>query len=276
MSDYDFIIDNMTWSFSRLESFDQCPLAWKMKYIDCEHGEGNAFSSYGSFVHGLLEQYLKGNIMPLELAFLYENGFDEAVPEDFPPNKYVDMRESYFYKGLEYFENFEDVLDEEYEVLGVEKEVRFEIDGNEFVGFIDLLAKDLDGKIIVVDHKSASLKWTKTGRISKQSAQKMESYKRQLYLYCKALIDDGIQPDYLCWNFFNDKRLYKILFDPTEYEDALQWATETIDRIRATEEFEHHEDWYFCHNICDMRNLCEYCVWEKPDAEEEGDKWYGN
>lgn len=276
MSDYSFILDTMTWSFSRLESFYSCPYAWKRKYIDCEDGEGNAFSSYGSFVHKLLEEYLKGKRSPFELAFVYENGFDDAIPEAFPPNKYVDMRESYFYKGLDYFENFEDVLDEAYEVLGVEKEVRFEIDGNKFVGFIDLLARDLDGKIIVTDHKSATLKWTKTGRLSKQSAQKMENYKRQLYLYCKALIDEGVQPNYLCWNFFNDKKLYKIPFNEDEYEAALQWATETINLIRATEEFEHHEDWYFCHNICDMRNLCEYCVWEKPDAEEEGDNWYGN
>lgn len=272
MSDYDFIIDNMTWSFSRLESFDQCPLGWKMKYIDCEEGESNAFAEYGSYVHKLLEEYLKGELSSLELAFVYENGFDDAVPTDFPPNKYVDMKESYFYKGLEYFENFEDVLNDPYEVIGSEQKVNFQIGDNRFVGFIDLLAKDSDGKIIVVDHKSATLKWTKTGKVSKQSAEKLESYKRQLYLYCKALIDEGIQPDYLCWNFFNDKRIYKILFDPNEYEAALQWATETIDRIRATDEFEQHEDWYFCHNICDMRNLCPCGSWETQ--EDESEDWF--
>ena len=267
MSDYGFIIDTMTWSFSRLEGFDQCPLGWKMKYIDCEEGDGNAFGSYGSFVHGLLEQYLKGDLTSFDLAPKYENEFDEVIQEEFPPNKYVDMRQSYFYKGLEYFENFTDVLDEKYEILGVEKQVNFEIDGNKFVGYIDLLAKDADGKIIVVDHKSASLKWTKTGKITKQSAEKLEAYKRQLYLYSKALIDEGIQPDYLCWNFFNDNKIYKIPFNRKEYEAALAWATTTINTIRNTEEFKEHEDWYFCHYICDMRNKCNYCTWESGEDE---------
>ena len=35
--DYGFIIDAMKWSFSRLNSFYNCPYEWKRKYIDCEY-----------------------------------------------------------------------------------------------------------------------------------------------------------------------------------------------------------------------------------------------
>jgi predicted transcriptional regulator len=39
------------------------------------------------------------------------------------------------------------------------------------IGFIDLLLKDKDGNIIVLDHKSASLKFKKNGEVSKSDAQ---------------------------------------------------------------------------------------------------------
>ena len=42
---------------------------------------------------------------------------------------------------MDLFDNIDLVLDD-YEILGVEKEVHFTIDGKEFVGYIDLLLKD--------------------------------------------------------------------------------------------------------------------------------------
>lgn len=61
--------------------------------------------------------------------------FDEVI-EEFPPNKYVDMQQTYYEKGLDYFNNI-DLIFDDYEILGVEKEVRFKIDEYDFIGFID-------------------------------------------------------------------------------------------------------------------------------------------
>lgn len=263
----DFILDTMTWSFSRLESFYSCPYGWKKRYIDCESGESNAFAEYGTLAHKLLEEYSKGEIDGFDLATEYEDRFDDAVQYDFPPNKFVDMRETYYNKGLRYFEEFDGILPEEYEVLGVEKKVNFEIADKPFVGYIDLLVKTADGKIGVVDHKSASAKFKRNGEPAKAFAEKMLMYKRQLYLYCKALIDGGLQPDFLCWNFFNDQYVYKIPFSQEEYDEAIAWATETIRLIGEEENWEPVCDFYYCHYICDSRNDCEYCIWERKDDE---------
>lgn len=265
MEDNSFILDTMTWSYSRLASFDTCKYAWKRHYIECEEEENNAFAEAGTLTHGLLERFSKGELDAFDLAAEYEKNFDEAIPDNFPPNKYVDLRRSYYEKGMRYFESFTGVLPTNYDVIGVEKRVDFEIAGKPFVGFIDLLVRDEDGAIICIDHKSSSIKLLKTGKPSKGCTEKMLGYQRQLYLYCKALIIGGIKPDYLCWNFFNEGVIYKIPFDDKEYEEAIRWAEETISTIESETEFGPHEDYYYCHNICGYRHSCPYCVWERWD-----------
>jgi hypothetical protein len=271
MSDYSFILDTMTWSFSRLESFYNCPYAWKRKYIDCEKGENNAFASYGTLCHSLLEQYLKGKLGAFDLAGEYEQRFDEEIPEEFPYNKYTDLRESYFYKGFNYFSEFVDLIDCDYEVLGVEKKVEFNIDKYQFVGYIDALLMDSDKNIIIMDQKSASLSWLKNGSPAKKSVEKMKMYERQLYLYSKALIDAGMTPKFLCWNFFNDGKIYKIQFDQNNYNETIKWALETISLIEKETEFEMKEEYYFCKNICDYRNNCFV-----NNTDDKNDGWVNN
>lgn len=257
MEDNSFILDNMRWSFSRLESFYNCPYSWKRHYIDCEEGQNNAFAEYGSLCHRLLEQYEKGEIDIFDISQEYESRFNEEVQQDFPPNKYVDLRDSYYSKGLAYFDNLDLDLDK-YTTLGVEKEVTFEIYDKPFVGYIDLLLQDENGKIIVADHKSASFKLTKKNEVAKSSVEKMETYKKQLYLYSKPVIAEYGHVDYLWWNLFNEQTWYKIPFDQKEYEAALQWAEDTIKLIEQETEWNPNPDFYKCAFICDYRNYCEY------------------
>lgn len=271
---YEFILALMTWSFTRLESFYQCKSAWKRKYVDCEQDRSeNAFSQYGSISHKVLEEFLKGQIGMFEMADEYKDLFARQITEPFPYNKSSDLAESYYNKGLKYFEEFTDVFPGIDEVLGVEKKVKFNIEGYSFIGFIDVLAKNKDGKVVVCDHKSASVKFKKNGEPTKKAAEKMEMYKKQLYLYCKALIDQGIKPDILCWNFFNDQNVYMIPFKENEYQDTLKWAVDTIHLIEQEENFDLHDDFYFCHNICEFRHKCECGVQEKDEEEDDERPW---
>ena len=83
----------MLWSFSRLNSFYNCPYEWKRKYIDCEYGESGFFGEFGTLCHSLLERYIKGDISIFELSQCYENEFNDVVVHDAPPNQYVDIRQ---------------------------------------------------------------------------------------------------------------------------------------------------------------------------------------
>ena len=56
----DFIISQMRWSFSRLNSFDTgCRYEWYKHYIECEPAKQGFFGAYGGFCHKCLEKYAK-------------------------------------------------------------------------------------------------------------------------------------------------------------------------------------------------------------------------
>ena len=57
------IIQEMTWSYSRIKAFDDCHYRWYLQYIRRLHGKDMFFASYGSFMHKLIELYYKEDKM---------------------------------------------------------------------------------------------------------------------------------------------------------------------------------------------------------------------
>ena len=272
----DFLLDTMTWSFSRLNSFYNCPYEWKLRYIDCNKSENGFFGEYGSLIHKILEKYEKGELSLFELNDYYEEHFSENVPHDAPPNKYVDIKQSYYEKGLDYFNNIDLDLDK-YEVLGVEKEVRFQIAGKDFVGYIDLLLKEKEtGKIIILDHKSASIKILKNGKVSKSDQEHVREFIRQLCLYAIPIIEEYGHVDELWWNLFKDKNWLKMPFNKEDYDEAIQWAEDTLKLIEAEKEWlPNNSSSYYCNYLCGQRNnACEYKIKLYSNKNDVNNKYY--
>jgi len=255
----EFLLGTMIWSFSRLNSFYNCPYEWKLHYLDCNKSANSSFGQYGSFCHLCLEKYAKGELSMFDIAEYYEENYEKEVTEKFPKNKYVDIGQSYYDKGLEYFSNIDLDLNN-YEILGVEKKVEFNVGKYPMVGYIDLLLKDKDtGDITILDHKSASIKILKNGNISKPDQQHFLEFKRQLYLYSMPVIEEYGHVEFLEWNMFKDQNHIKIPWVKEEYEEAIKWAEDTIHLIEQEEEWKPNVDWYYCHNLCGQRfNACPY------------------
>lgn len=203
--------------------------------------------------------YAKNEISLFEISQYYEENFWMEVTEDAPPNKYVDIKQSYYEKGLEYLDNIDLVLDK-YEILGVEKEVNFTIGNYKMIGYIDLLLKEKDTeRIIILDHKSASLKYKKNGEISKTDIQKFLEFKRQLYLYSIPVIKEYGKVDYLEWNMFKDRKHIKIDWIEEEYNEAIKWAYDTVKLIEQENTWFPNPNYYYCNYLCGQRvNACEY------------------
>ena len=272
----DFLLDTMTWSFSRLNSFYNCPYEWKLRYIDCNKSENGFFGEYGSLIHKILEKYEKGELSLFELNDYYEEHFSENVPHDAPPNKYVDIKQSYYEKGLDYFNNIDLDLDK-YEVLGVEKEVRFQIAGKDFVGYIDLLLKEKEtGKIIILDHKSASIKILKNGKVSKSDQEHVREFIQQLCLYAIPIIEEYGHVDELWWNLFKDKNWLKMPFNKEDYDEAIQWAEDTLKLIETEKEWlPNNSSSYYCNYLCGQRNnACEYKIKLYSNKNDVNDEYY--
>ena len=93
MSEYNFLIDNMIWSFSRLNSFCICKYEWYLQYIEEAEGTNNFYAEFGKFCHKILEMYAKGELGLFELSDYFVEHYDEEVKE-FVYHKTADIREN--------------------------------------------------------------------------------------------------------------------------------------------------------------------------------------
>lgn len=250
MSDLSFIIDDMVFSFSRLNCFHQCPYQWMLQYIECVEGENNAFAEFGSLSHDILERYAKGELEIYELPLAYEEEYDKFVEHKFPPNKYVNLNESYKKQGREYFENFEGFGD--YEIVSIEEEFEFLIDNIKIKGLLDLLVKDKDGNYHIIDHKSSDPKSAKS--------KKAQEYWMQMTLYAIWVYQKyGAYPVKLHINAFRKQQWFTIDFNEAEIDSIKKWVIDTVDAIKKEEKFPPKSDQFFCRFLCNFRNgLCEY------------------
>lgn len=240
------------YSFSKLSAWWTCPYGYYQRYIEHKAGIGNAFASFGTFVHGLMEQYAKGEAELWDLPQMYEWQFDTAVPEKFPYNKYVDLRDSYYSQGLNFLKTFEGY--EGMEILGVEEEFNIDIDDWQFNGFIDLVFKDKDGRLIIRDYKS---------KASFKNDEEKYKYARQLYLYSLYVKEKyGRYPDELQFLMFRkQKDPVRIPFNHDDLNEAIQWARDTVCIIRKAFDYPAQCDDFYGENLCNHR---EYCPLKPP------------
>ncbi len=96
------LIDDMVWSYSRIKAFEDCPYRWYLKYIKKFHGKDMFFSSYGTFMHKLIELYHKGEKTPRQIVDMYLQDFKTEVVGRAPNRK---VFSSYFTGGLQYLKS---------------------------------------------------------------------------------------------------------------------------------------------------------------------------
>lgn len=238
---------DMKWSFSRLQAYDQCPLAFKLQYIDNLPQEQNAYAEYGTFCHSLLERWAKGELMSFELTDAYTEGYDAAVREYFPPFP-RGLAGKYYDEGLAYFQSF-DGFGEEHEILSVEDKFCIDLRGHSFDGIADLILRDRNsGEITVIDHKSKSLPSMK---------KKLFESTRQLYIYAAYVKERfGVFPALLRFNMFRYGLNIDEPFRMERYEETLDWIERTISRIEADKDWLVSSSGYFCRWICSCRAHC--------------------
>lgn len=246
-------------SFSRINSW-QCPYEWKLHYIDCVEGDSGFFAEVGTAMHETLEAYLKQEEDIFTLLEFFEEKWNEYVIHDAPPNKFVDITQQYFQQCTDYLSQLLFDFDK-YEILGVEKEVKFNVGQYKFHGFIDLLIRDKDtDEIIISDHKSFLPRFKKNGEISKTQEEHFNEFKHQLYMYSIPIIQEYGRVDKLRWNFFRGQQEYIIPWVKEEYDETIRWALSRIEEIsNEVLWLPNSDNRFYCNYLCSMRNgICEY------------------
>lgn len=249
-------LNKMTWSFSRIHMYEQCPYAFYLKYLEERDGEQNYYAANGKAMHEVFEELLSGKITLDDAPALYGEKYDDI----YETTRQSTMEKT-FEKCMDYLCEV-DALDlDKYEVVGVELKLEFKIGKYNFVGFADLVLRDKNtGEVLLVDHKSSDHFFKKDGTPLKNKLADFLAYRHQMYLYCKGLEDQcGIKVNKIAWHHFKDfGAMTTISFVQEEYDETMQWAVDTIEKIKKDKRFEAVKEFIRCRDLCDYRNDCEY------------------
>lgn len=268
MGQYKDLVKDMTFSHSRLTCFEQCPYQFYLSYIlrdfELYPRSDNFYGQLGGYVHEILEMIFKGELDIEDASQYYVDHYKEKVVAKEKKNIVQNAYEA----CADYLCNVDFDWLNDYEILGVEQEVKFEIGGRKFIGYIDLLLRDKrDGKIVVLDHKSSKYPLKQNGEVLKSSEHTFDKYKKQLYLYSYWVnLTYGEFPKELVWNFFKAQKFVTIPFKEDEYDESIKWMLDTIDDIEAEDDFDAHVDDFFCRNLCSFKDSCETSMILKAKA----------
>jgi putative RecB family exonuclease len=240
------------YSHSQLETFQNCPLKYKFRYIDkIRKPEEQSIEAFvGSCVHSILQKLYddlllrKLNALEELLAhyrFVWERAYKptiKIVRDDLTPENYFKYGEhcirNYYARYFPFDQS---------QTLGTESHVVFSLDASgdhRFQGYIDRLARRKDGTYEIHDYK--------TGR-NLPSQEEVDS-ERQLALYQVGLTSrwSGVEHVELLWHFVGLDSTLRSRRTPEQLRDLKEKTIALIDVIEGTREFEPVKS-----------NLCKWC-----------------
>lgn len=248
------LIEDMVWSYSRMTCFSDCRYKWFLHYIHGSDEKPMFYSSYGSFIHELIEMYYNGDIAAEEMPSRFLLDFKNKVRGERPSEKIV---QSYISNGLEYLSSFKPFP---YHMVAVEKKVEFNIDGFKFVGIIDYLGEK-DGELYIVDNKSRDLKPRSKRKTPTKKDEELDEMLRQLYIYSYAVkCEYGKYPKSLCFNCFKCNTFIEEPFNEERFEEAIKWAKSIIEEAIEADEsgFYPNVEYFMCRYLCGVQDDCCY------------------
>jgi len=242
------------WSYSRLRQFEACKYAWLLKYVFDMPQRKLFFSEYGKLMHELIAGVLSGGLSWRAAEMEYARRFHGILLCHGPPGS---VKASYFIDGLRYLQG-SGVSLVDFQPLGIEQNVEFEVSGHPFCGYIDLVARDAADAISIVDHKSRTLKGRGSRRVKSNAL--LDEYLRQLYLYSIPVTEQFGPPVNLAFNCFRSGSFISELFSQAAFEETIAWALCTIEDILQESEWLPCEDAWKCRYLCDVAGECEYFI----------------
>lgn len=254
-------LDLFRWSYSRINSFpeengkDGCAYSWYKTYIEGDRGLSNAFADYGLAYHKVIEKFINGELFEFELIDEF-NSIVKQCPYNFPPNKYVDLRQTTYNGVINHFTNNINWLDD-FKILSCENKREYDINGLPFVSIVDLEAVRIKNKNhVIIDHKLAN-PFKKSDLLDKI---------KQLYVYSYIFKDVyGKYPDELIFNHFKKSEFVIHNFDKKIFDKTIDWLLKKVEYIEKQTKFPARceliknpkQDW-FATQLCSHRQQCKF------------------
>jgi len=230
-------------SYSQLETFSQCPLRYKYRYILGIPAPPSHVLSFGQTIHRTLRDFhreclLKGQADLDRLLNLYQHHW---LPEGYDSKEHQQKR---FEEGREilkrYFEKHKEALGEP---VFLEKKFTLKIGQTSLIGSIDRVDRRPDGSFEIIDYK--------TGKVKEQ---KYVDKDEQLSIYALAAKEAlGIDPQSLSLYFIEENKKLTTTRSEEQLKEKRREIAEKIEEIKKSE-FKPKVS-MLC-QWCPYRNLC--------------------
>ncbi len=145
---------NQHLSYSRLTRFEQCPLSYRLHYIEKKQAEPGLPLRFGKTIHAVLERLMKEVLDDERSGPLSEERVVELYREAWSAEQLTGM--DVFAEGLRILRDFirdQGVVDHR-DVLAIEKEFRLPVGPFTVLGFIDRVDWVDDETVEVIDYKT--------------------------------------------------------------------------------------------------------------------------
>ena len=185
-------------SFSQYQLYSTCPRAYKLRYIDkLGESSANIYTIFGTAIHETIQHFLsvmygvsKKQAMEIDTdkllldwmrkEFIKEN---EKLSEGSVCTQ-LELEEFYG-DGRRILEWFKTKIDKFYtktgfELVGIELPLNAKVkEGVHFIGFIDIVMRDLsDNSITIIDLKTSTMGWNKYAKSDKYKNAQIVLYKK--------------------------------------------------------------------------------------------------
>ncbi len=242
------------YSYSRINTFENCPLRFKYRYIDRIKVETEGVEAFlGTMVHESLEK-LYDNCMKAretsldEIIDLYRSKWErgwhegiEIVKKDFSEENYRDIGVRCL---MEYYRRYAP-FDQD-RTIALEKRIEAPLGNFRLVGFIDRLTQREDGTYEIHDYKTSS------GLPTQDEVNRDD----QLALYQLALTTmwDDVSDVDLVWHYLQFDKELRSRRDAQALSDLENAYISKIEKIECAIEYKPKES-ALC-NWCEYQSLC--------------------
>ena len=280
-------------SYSQLSMFNECPLKWKLNYVDkLRISESNIYLVFGTAMHEVIQTYLdimyNSSVKNAEKLDLNKMLFNNMC-EEFKKAKEQDGKAPCTKEEIsEFFQDGVEILDfvkskrnqyfqkRDYELIGCEVPIDLKLKKNVgFIGYLDLVILHKPTNTLkIIDIKTSTRGWNKYQKADKNKTQQLLLYK-QFYAEQYNHPIDKIEVEYFIvkrklWENtdFPQKRVQK--FVPASGKPSMNKVIKGLDLfldVAFDNEGKHNTDKIFA---LPSKKACKWCEFRKTEYCSEG------
>ncbi len=264
------------YSYSKLDSFNNCPLRYKFYYIDGLKKDDESIEAFlGKLIHSSLEWiyhqkiYNKVSYFSLDqIINKFKYDWDEKWHDKIrlfqfkPPQKlshFINQKKmDYFTLGINTLVNYYSIYGPNFNdnVFKVEEKIEFKIDKFNFISILDRIDQQAPGSIKIIDYK--------TGKNVITEKKMLTNLQMVIYLFAVESIFPDIDRENITLSFFYTRENKEISIKGSEinYDGFKSKIIQNIELIESSEKENNF--------IPKESNLCNWCYyWSECDRKNK-------